>query len=562
MKRLHRAPIHRLVVGLLVVVVVLVGAVLAIGAVRWHRTNDDLARAEGRLSTPSGALAAAETHWAAWDEANVAIAGGDQSSLATAVSEGGQAGREWDRYLQTAVGLPGESDAQARYAAAADQFNKVVASATTATQTSGNGTQLHALYLQLVQPITDLRPLYASAITAAVASAHHEIGLARRDALIAVAVATVAVAALAVLVLQIIRRRERDNAVRDREQLLLAQRGQLETRLQRALSMVATEDASYRLIERALRTAAPGVPAELLVADSSRAHFQQVATTDPRTPGCAVSAPMDCPAITRGQTQIWPSSTELDACPWLAEHAGGPCSSTCVPVSIAGKTVGVLRATGPDGQPPVRDTIDGLELVARKAGERVGMLRAFARSETQARTDALTGLLNRRSLEVRLRELTDDGEPYVVAFGDLDHFKLLNDVHGHDTGDRALRMFARVLRDNVRPHDATARYGGEEFVIVLPDCSVSDALAVLERVRDQLAVVQQHGSVPPFTVSFGVATSRPELPYDEVIESADEALLRAKASGRDRVVVAGESVEPDDDVRVATAEVDGAVRGG
>jgi diguanylate cyclase (GGDEF)-like protein len=234
-----------------------------------------------------------------------------------------------------------------------------------------------------------------------------------------------------------------------------------------------------------------------------------------------------------------------------------------VPVSIAGKTVGVLRAAGADGAPPVRDAVESLELVARKAGERIGVLRAFARSETQARTDALTGLLNRRSLEIRLRELTDEGEPYVVAFGDLDHFKLLNDVHGHDAGDRALRMFARVLRDNVRPKDATARYGGEEFVIVLPDCSIPDAQAVLERIRDQLAAVQQHGTVPPFTVSFGVATSRPDLPYDEVIETADQALLQAKASGRDRVIVAGTTYEAEAPAPAeATNHTDGAHHAG
>ncbi len=543
MKRLHRAPTHRLVVGLLVVVVVVVGAVLVIGAVRLHRTNDDLARAEGRLAPPSAALAAADQHWAAWDQANVALAGGDQSALGLAVAEGGEAGRQWDVYVRTAAGLPGEGAAQTSYAAALDQFNATVAAASSTTLTTGDGKALHALYLQLVQPIADLRPRYQAAIAATVASAHTEVTAARRDTLIAGAVAGAAIAATAILVLLVIRRRERENAARDLEQLHLAQRGQLETQLQRGLSMVGTEDGSYRLIERALGTAAPGVPAELLVADSSRAHFQQVATTHPQTPGCAVSAPLDCPAITRGQTQIWPSSTELDACPWLAEHPGGPCSSTCVPVSIAGKTVGVLRASGPDGAPPERDAVESLELVARKAGERIGVLRAFARSETQARTDALTGLLNRRSLEVRLRELTDEGEPYVVAFGDLDHFKLLNDVHGHDAGDRALRMFARVLRDNVRPNDATARYGGEEFVIVLPDCTITDAQAVLARVRDQLAAVQQHGTVPPFTVSFGVATSRPDLPYDEVIETADEALLRAKASGRDRVIVAGAADE-------------------
>ena len=91
------------------------------------------------------------------------------------------------------------------------------------------------------------------------------------------------------------------------------------------------------------------------------------------------------------------------------------------------------------------------------------MLRAFSKSEVQAHTDPLTGLMNRRSLEVQVRALTEEDRPYIVAYGDLDHFKQLNDVYGHDAGDRALRLFARVAH-SLRPN-TSARYGGEEFVV-------------------------------------------------------------------------------------------------
>jgi diguanylate cyclase (GGDEF)-like protein len=211
----------------------------------------------------------------------------------------------------------------------------------------------------------------------------------------------------------------------------------------------------------------------------------------------------------------------------------------CVPVSIAGKTVGVVHATGPDHHPPAGSTTADLELIARKAGERIGILRAFSRTEAQARTDPLTGLLNRRSLETAVRDLAAEAHPYAVAYGDLDHFKLLNDVHGHDTGDRALRLFARVLRDSVRPNDIAARYGGEEFVVVLPDCTIADAYAVVDRVRARLADAQRGGTVPSFTVSFGLAPGEPNLAFGEIVEQADVALLQAKSEGRDRVVLAG-----------------------
>ena len=249
-------------------------------------------------------------------------------------------------------------------------------------------------------------------------------------------------------------------------------------------------------------------------------------------------SPDDCPATNRGQTQTWASSTAIDTCPHLRDRVTGPCSAVCVPVSIAGKTVGVMHAIGKDHDPPHSSTSADLELIARKAGERIGIIRAFSRTEAQARTDPLTGLLNRRSLEAAVRDLTAEARPYAVAYGDLDHFKLLNDIHGHDTGDRALRLFARVLRDGVRPNDIVARYGGEEFVIALPDCTVADAYTVVDRVRARLADAQRGGSVPSFTVSFGLAPGEVDLAFGEIVEQADAALLRAKSEGRDRVVLA------------------------
>ncbi len=325
---------------------------------------------------------------------------------------------------------------------------------------------------------------------------------------------------------------------RYRIQLAVARRNELESGLQRALELVRTEPACCTLMQHAVERSSPELPCEFLVADSSRAHFHQVVTTDPQGgPGCPVMSPDDCPATSRGQTQTWPSSTAIDTCPHLRDRDTRACSAVCVPVSIAGKTVGVLHATGSDQSPPDSITTADLELIARKAGERIGIIRAFSRSEAQARTDPLTGLLNRRSLEAAVRDLTAESHPYAVAYGDLDHFKLLNDIHGHDTGDRALRLFARVLRDSVRPNDIAARYGGEEFVVVLPDCTITDAYTVIDRVRTRLADAQRGGVVPSLTVSFGLALGQPDLAFGETVELADAALLRAKSQGRDRVVV-------------------------
>jgi diguanylate cyclase (GGDEF)-like protein len=165
------------------------------------------------------------------------------------------------------------------------------------------------------------------------------------------------------------------------------------------------------------------------------------------------------------------------------------------------------------------------------------MLRAFEVSQTQANSDSLTGLMTRRSLETEVRELHATGTPYSVAYGDLDHFKDLNDVFGHAAGDRALRTFSQVLRDSLRPADIPGRYGGEEFVIVLPECPVDEARQVLERVRERMAERIVIAQLPPFTISFGLASSDQAEDFDQVVALADVALLSAKARGRDQIVI-------------------------
>jgi diguanylate cyclase (GGDEF)-like protein len=302
--------------------------------------------------------------------------------------------------------------------------------------------------------------------------------------------------------------------------------------------MVDTERDAYTVMSKALRQSVPHLQVEMLVADSSGAHFHQTLDTAdvPQHGGCDVVSPGGCPATRRGHTLVFPSSTALNACPHLAGREGGQLSAACVAISITGRSSGVVHAMGPDGTPPDEDDVQYLEITSRRASERIAMLRAFQKSETQARTDPLTGLWNRRSLENRVRELGRDGTPYSLAYGDLDHFKLLNDTHGHEAGDQALRLFARVLRDCVRPDDLTARYGGEEFVIVLPDSPVETAAKVLERLRERLALTLTNGRVPPFTVSFGLACSADADAFDEVVAIADRALLTAKSDGRNRTV--------------------------
>ena len=151
-----------------------------------------------------------------------------------------------------------------------------------------------------------------------------------------------------------------------------------------------------------------------------------------------------------------------------------------------GRTVGVIHATCEPNTSLDDAAVQDLETLAKLAGARIGLLRVMKETQLQASTDSLTGLLNRRSLENRVQGLRRDGTNFVVAMADLDHFKQLNDVHGHETGDRALRLFAQTLRTALRKQDVVSRQGGEEFAVVLPGCTVEDASDALESVRHHL----------------------------------------------------------------------------
>jgi diguanylate cyclase (GGDEF)-like protein len=163
--------------------------------------------------------------------------------------------------------------------------------------------------------------------------------------------------------------------------------------------------------------------------------------------------------------------------------------------------------------------------------------------KTQAQTDALTGVANRRGLTRHLDEvhsLAKRGDhPYVLMMVDIDHFKAVNDQHGHAEGDRVLTRIAQALREGLRLGDFVARWGGEEFCVVMPRIRLVEARALAERLTMQTAASGQ----PRVTISVGIAEARVQLETPEaVIRRADEALYRAKQSGRNRVVDAADQV--------------------
>lgn len=162
-----------------------------------------------------------------------------------------------------------------------------------------------------------------------------------------------------------------------------------------------------------------------------------------------------------------------------------------------------------------------------------------------AATDSLTGLLNRRAIEIELEIESGRSHrlklPLSVIFGDLDYFKMINDQHGHAVGDEVLRGVAKVLQAGVREYDRASRYGGEEFLVMLPETKAEIAQEIAERLRKSIAVwklIHQEKLWPfSMTMSFGVAEQQPGESWERLVERADRALYRAKKAGRNQVFV-------------------------
>lgn len=185
------------------------------------------------------------------------------------------------------------------------------------------------------------------------------------------------------------------------------------------------------------------------------------------------------------------------------------------------------------------------ELVARlRTGKRI--LELQDQLVAQATHDSLTGLLNREAILDVLntetaRALRTKNE-LAVIMADIDHFKSVNDEHGHLAGDTVLREVAKGMSGSVRAYDAVGRYGGEEFLIVVPGCNLTEASQLAERLRNNVrnVAVQAPGVSIPITLSFGVADVSVCHNSVDLLRSADEALYAAKKSGRDRVEACSE----------------------
>jgi diguanylate cyclase (GGDEF)-like protein len=270
-----------------------------------------------------------------------------------------------------------------------------------------------------------------------------------------------------------------------------------------------------------------------------------------------VFAPNDCWALRRGQLHLVEDShTGL-----LCRHLGHPppASYMCVPMMAQGETIGMLYLQSSlrgRGQPEgVRgNLIESEQRLAVTVAEQVAMALANLKlRETlriQSIRDPLTGMFNRRfmeeSLEREIRRMARKKGQLGIIMIDIDHFKQFNDTFGHAAGDILLRELGNLLKTNIRSEDIACRYGGEEFVLIIPEVSLELTCKRAEQLREGFKHLNvQHGgrTLGPITISLGVAMFPEHGSTGEaLLRAADAALYRAKAEGRDRVVV-GQVIE-------------------
>jgi diguanylate cyclase (GGDEF)-like protein len=248
----------------------------------------------------------------------------------------------------------------------------------------------------------------------------------------------------------------------------------------------------------------------------------------------------------------WPQAV---LCDYLMPGVDGLAVVRCLRADAATAELPVILLTALDEPEAIVDAFEqGADDYVTKPAHpdevRVRLIRLLRQAERRAHLaeaashDTLTSLHNRRGLEesvaALLRQAQQQRAVFACVLFDLDHFKRINDQHGHAVGDQVLAETARRIADCLRARDVAARYGGEEFLVLLPTITAPDAVAVAERVRLRIEHEPFETSVGhvPITISGGVALFRPDdESWDALVARADAALYQAKQQGRNRIVL-------------------------
>ena len=315
------------------------------------------------------------------------------------------------------------------------------------------------------------------------------------------------------------------------------------------LQITRAEDEAYRLLKRHLQRSLEG--SEVLVLNRNNSHnrlepMTELADDSPLAERLEGAEPDSCLAVRLAKTHERSFDQEpLRTCE-LCRATGG--SSTCVPSLVGGEVIGSVLVQHP--APLDASSKRRIEESMAHASPVLANLRNLALSQARALTDGLTGLPNRRSVDDTLKRMAAyagrTSTPLGAVLFDLDHFKQINDLCGHEKGDEVLAAVGVAITSRLRASDFAGRFGGEEFILLLPDTDRNGAVTVAEDLRQVIAAAEVAGLSRPITASFGVAA----LPDDAVeptllLRAADLALYLAKSRGRNRVeTLASQESEP------------------
>jgi diguanylate cyclase (GGDEF)-like protein len=320
------------------------------------------------------------------------------------------------------------------------------------------------------------------------------------------------------------------------------------TELGNLLQACAVAEEAYAVIEYSLATMFAGLSGAMYLYRASRNLLEMKASWgDERAP--EVLSPDECWALRRGQRHLVDAAAPALSCGHVQHRTG---DSICIPMSARGETVGLLYLAGHPQQPI--EAGSGLTRAKQQLGIAVSEQTALSLANLQLREtlrlqalrDPMTGLFNRRFVEDWIDREVDRaehaGETLGAMMADVDHFKQINDVYGHDAGDQLLKAVADAIHGSMRGGDVACRYGGEEFLVLIANIDAATLAARAEQLRAAVASIRlEHRgeTLRPITLTVGIAL----YPHDgknaaDVLAAADAALYTAKRAGRDCVISA------------------------
>jgi diguanylate cyclase (GGDEF)-like protein len=393
----------------------------------------------------------------------------------------------------------------------------------------------------LIARVTGRQVIEAAAAAHAHARARHTFTVTRFWLIVAAALALLAAATMIRLGLTLKRLLEGQAEAQDH--------GVLSSEYTDTLQATENEGEAQELLRRQVQRTQPGTRAVVLgrnnSADRLEARTSLFELDELREP-LELATPRSCLAVrfARSHSEGGPREP-LTSCELCGRLAG---VSTCEPLLVSGEVIGsvlVAHSTPPDAlsRQRIRETVS-------QAAPVLGNLRNLAIAELRASTDRLTGLPNQRAVQDTLKRMVAQASrtitPLTAVLLDLDHFKQINDVYGHDSGDEVLAAVGVAMRLAMRESDFVGRYGGEEFLMLLPSTDTDGAIQVTEAVRAAIGAIRVPTVDRQVTASAGIAT----LPRDAgdsvtLFRAADRALYAAKNAGRNRIHTATDQLRSD-----------------